>query len=54
MKDFYNSFRWGLPLFYIFYLYIQDETIRPDPSNFYEMPINIEEVNHNLHQMCVI
>ena len=54
MKDFYNTFRTGLPLFYIFYLYIKDENLRPDPGEFYECPFNMEEVKSNLHEMCVI
>jgi hypothetical protein len=54
MKDFYNTFRSGLPLFYIFYLYIKDESLRPNAAEFYEVPINIEEVKHNLHLVCVI
>ena len=54
MKDFYNTFRSGLPLFYIFYLYIKDENLRPNPAEFYEIPMNIEEVKSNLHLVCVI
>ena len=38
----------GLPYFYIFYLYIKDENLRPDPKNFYEVPQNMDEVKHNL------
>ena len=44
MKDFYNPFRSGLPLFYIFYLYIKDENLRPKPSEFFEVPVNMDEV----------
>ena len=54
LQDFYNTFRTGLPLFYIFCLYIRDESLRPNPAEFYEMPSNIEEVKSNLHLVCVI
>ena len=44
----------GLPYFYIFYLYIKDENLRPDPKNFYEVPQNMDEVKHNLQSMVAI
>lgn len=49
IKDFYNTFRTGLPLFYIFFLYVKEDHLRPDPGEFFEIPTNLEEVKENLH-----
>ena len=54
MQDFYKPFQVGLPFFYIFYLYIRDDALRPNPAEFYEFPMNMEEAKSNLHLVCVI
>ena len=48
MKDFFNTFATGLPMFYIFYLYIKDEQIKPNPANFFEFPQSKAERMSNL------
>jgi len=37
-QDFFHFFKSGLPMFYIFYLYITDEKVRPKPELFFEYP----------------
>jgi len=54
-RDFYNSFRSGMPLFYIFYLYLKEELhIKPDPSQFYEFPQDRAEQLNNLNYVVQI
>ena len=48
LKDFYNTFATGLPMFYIFYLYIKDEQLKPIPVNFFEFPQSKAERMQNL------
>ena len=53
-KDFYNFFKSGLPLFYIFYLYINDDKTKPKPELFFEYPQNRAEYLSNLNYVVQI
>jgi len=37
-KEYYSFFKSGIPMFYIFYLYLTDEKLKPLPEVFYEFP----------------
>ena len=53
-KEFYNFFKSGLPMFYIFYLYLTDETVRPKPELFLEFAQNRAEFLSNLNYVVQI
>lgn len=53
-QDFYAFFKTGLPLFYIFYLYINDEKLKPRPELFFEYPQNRAEYLSNLNYVVQI
>lgn len=46
-KEFYTFAQTGLPLFYIFHLYVRDS--QPDPAQIYEYPHNRQEMLSNLN-----
>ena len=53
-KEFYNFFKSGLPMFYIFYLYINEDKVRPQPNLFFEVPQNRAEFLSNLNYVVQI
>jgi hypothetical protein len=48
-SEFYSFFKSGLPLFYIFFLYLTEENVKPKPELFFEHPQNRAEYLSNLN-----